>query len=589
MAVADFLFNGKPPAAVTTYGKSTTGLPQWLSDYTQGIVTKAASVANQPYQAYQGPRVASLNGDQQNAFQMTRDSAGMWEPAYEAGQNAIGSAMGLDPLGAASGYMGQASGTFNNTGTVNSYMSPYIQQVNDALAAQAGRNLNQYLLPQVNDTFTRAGQFGSAGQTRAVGNTLENLQNQLLEQQSQNLNQGFGQASSNFQADQSRLAGLGQVAGNLTAAQQQNMGNLGYNAGVLGQIGQASALKDAAALEAVGTTQQNQVQKNLDTAYSDFLDQRQYPYQQVGFLSDIARGTPYQSFASTQETKTAPYQGTMSASPLAQIASAGLGALSLSKALGFKDGGRISDAAKEAARRMVMPKDEPLPTYVPYDPNDYPATPMPKDTTSILRALTASGLLNNSPNPIANLQGAYADGGTVGAPAAANAVSNASFSASSTNGQPGPGYQSFNNWRGGASPVQPWIQPRPDVRSYLSQLQPQTYPTAPQAGGTPTAPTFPTAPNVPTPPTFPTAPQMTPFPTMQPVPQMQMPDFSKGFDPTAMRDARESWLGQLKSTLNANQQSMRDWIGQNRTNMQSWLGNTSRFMRPGNGSFAPRS
>jgi len=573
MAVADFLFNGKPPASVTTYGKSTTGLPQWLSDYTQGIVTKAASVAGQPYQAYEGPRVASLNNDQQNAFQMTRDSAGMWEPAYDQGQGAISSAMGLNPLGAASSYMGQASGTFNNTGTVNSYMSPYIQQVNDALAAQAGRNLNQYLLPQVNDTFTRAGQFGSAGQTRAVGNTLENLQSQLLEQQSQNLNQGFGQASSNFQADQSRLAGLGQVAGNLTAAQQQNMGNLGYNAGVLGQIGQSSALKDAAALEAVGTTQQNQVQKNLDTAYSDFLDQRNYPYQQVGFLSDIARGTPYSSFASTQTSQTAPYQGTMTASPLAQIASAGLGALSLSKALGLKDGGRISDSAKEAARRMVMSKEDSQPTYVPYDPNDYQPTQMPEDKTSILRALAASGLLNSTPDPIA---GAYADGGTVGAPAASNAVSNASFSASSTNGQPGPGYQSFNNWRGGASPVQPWVQPRPDVRSYLSQLQPQTYPTAPQAGG------MTTTPNVPTPPTFPTAPQMAPFPTMQPMPQMQMPDFSNGFDPIAMRDARNSWLGQLKSTLNANQQSMHDWIGQNRTNMQSWLGNTSRFMRPGN-------
>lgn len=361
MAVTDFLFNGSPPKSTTTYGTSTSAsaIPQWLSDYTQGMANKANAVGAEPYQAYGGPRVAGFTGDQQNAFSMTRNSVGDWKPQFDAGGNAISGAMGLNPLSAASGYMGQASGTWNNAGTVASYMNPYTQQVNDALAAQAGRNLNSYLLPQVNDTFTRAGQFGSAGQARAVGNTLENLQSQLLEQQSQNLQSGYNSAASNFQSDQSRLAGLGQVAGNLTSAQQQNLGNLGYNSGVLAQIGQASSLKDAAAMEGIGAEQQALTQKNLDTAYGDFLDQRNYPKDQLGFMSNIIRGVPYGTQTSGTTTTTAPYQGTMSASPLAQIASAGLGALSLSKLLGgmadggmvqaFAEGGPVSSSSNSAS------------------------------------------------------------------------------------------------------------------------------------------------------------------------------------------------------------------------------------------------
>jgi hypothetical protein len=542
MAFLDFLFQGSPPPSVTTYGTSTTGLPQWLNDYTQGLVTKANAVAGEPYQPYGGPRVADFTPDQQQAFQLTRDAQGNWQSAYDSGQNAIQSAMGLsgadaaapylnqaasqnplqqsaqyynsamgmnptgqaapylqqgtsnlqqasamnpsgqvagmygqaaamNPYGQVSGMYGQAAGMnpygavagdYNNARGINAYgmsqpytnaassifpdnvdryMSPYTDKVVDRIGDLAQRNLTEKFMPAINDQFTRAGQFGSSRQTREVGNTLRDLQESTLAAQSSALEQGYGMAGQLFNQDAGRLAGLagqqgqlglgmqsnlaqlaasqgqlglgqqqnlgqlatqqgqlglgqqsnlgnlaasqgqlglgqmsalgslagqygqmgstagnlalgqmgqysnigsqigsqsqnymnalsniGQVTGNLTSAQQQNLGNLGYNSGVLGQIGQASALKDAAAIQDIGQQQQNLTQQNLNTAYGDFQNQVQYPWQQINNLSNTIRGLP----TSTTSTSTNTAPGTsFQPSGLASIAGAGLSALSL--------------------------------------------------------------------------------------------------------------------------------------------------------------------------------------------------------------------------------------------------------------------
>lgn len=45
------------------------------------------------------------------------------------------------------------------------------------------------------------------------------------------------------------------------------------------------------ARQQMGTTQQQQIQRILDQQYADFQAQRDFPYQQLGFLSDLLRGT----------------------------------------------------------------------------------------------------------------------------------------------------------------------------------------------------------------------------------------------------------------------------------------------------------
>jgi hypothetical protein len=72
-------------------------------------------------------------------------------------------------------------------------------------------------------------------------------------------------------------------------------------------------------------------QRNLDLAYQDFLNQRNYPEQQLGFLSNIVRGLP--SGGGTTSGATSSMGQSYSASPLASLASAGLSAAALGNLL----------------------------------------------------------------------------------------------------------------------------------------------------------------------------------------------------------------------------------------------------------------
>ena len=40
-----------------------------------------------------------------------------------------------------------------------------------------------------------------------------------------------------------------------------------------------------------GLQQQAQMQRDIDTKYQDFLNYQNYPYKQLGFMSDILRGS----------------------------------------------------------------------------------------------------------------------------------------------------------------------------------------------------------------------------------------------------------------------------------------------------------
>ncbi len=81
-----------------------------------------------------------------------------------------------------------------------------------------------------------------------------------------------------------------------------------------------------------GAQQQQQMQNALNTEYQDFLNFQNYPYKQLGFMSDMIRGLPL-----TQQSQT------MYAQPPSMIQqAAGLGITG--KALGaFAEGGSVDD------------------------------------------------------------------------------------------------------------------------------------------------------------------------------------------------------------------------------------------------------
>jgi hypothetical protein len=80
-----------------------------------------------------------------------------------------------------------------------------------------------------------------------------------------------------------------------------------------------------------GGQQQQQMQQDLTNKYQDFLNFQNYPYKQLGFMSDILRGAPM------MQTGSSLYQAPPST--VQNIASLGLGAAGISKL--FAEGGEV--------------------------------------------------------------------------------------------------------------------------------------------------------------------------------------------------------------------------------------------------------
>jgi hypothetical protein len=100
-------------------------------------------------------------------------------------------------------------------------------------------------------------------------------------------------------------------------------------AATLGQLGigqQQQAIDLAKAQEAFGAMGQAERQKLMDLQYQDFLQQQQYPYKQLGFMSDILRGSA--NLAATGG-KTVYEPPPSVASQLGGLGLAGLGAYNL--------------------------------------------------------------------------------------------------------------------------------------------------------------------------------------------------------------------------------------------------------------------
>jgi hypothetical protein len=112
-------------------------------------------------------------------------------------------------------------------------------------------------------------------------------------------------------------------------------------AGQLGQLGQQQfgQEKETVGLQSqLGAQQQALRQQGLSQAYQDFLNQQNYPYKQLGFMSDLIRGLPL-----GQQTARQIYEGEPGL--MQSIGSLGLGAYGLKQLGMFAEGGSVTDDA----------------------------------------------------------------------------------------------------------------------------------------------------------------------------------------------------------------------------------------------------
>jgi hypothetical protein len=332
-------------------GTSTSGgtnvniseLPEWARGYAKNTLEKTAALSETPYQTYGGDRIAGFSPMQQQAQQ---GAANMQT------NQGTGAGMGIAGLAALGGLnqdyngMQMRSQNFGNQSAAQ-YMSPYAMQ---ALQPTLNEQARQAQI-QGNQLQAKAVGQGAFGGSRQGLEQAENMRNLGIQQGNtiaQGMNTAYNNAQTQFNADQARNM----------QAQQANIGQQQFGAN-LGLQGLNTALQGANTLGALGGQQFQQgmdinklqnayggqqqalQQQGLTQAYNDFLNQQNYPYKQLGFMSDMIRGLPVGQ-QSTQQIYTPD------PSAAQQIGALGMGAYGLSKFMAeggvtssYADGGSV--------------------------------------------------------------------------------------------------------------------------------------------------------------------------------------------------------------------------------------------------------
>ncbi len=260
-----------------------SNLPEYAEPYYRRLASRAETESLKPYTPYEGERISGFSPDTQTSFQQVRDIANAGTPGIDQAQ---GIATGVG------GYESGGIGTQRVTEAgLQRYINPYVNQVLDQAQSRASRRFQEQ---QVGRDL-RSAQTGAFGGSRGAvesGLARRDLNEQLSGLEASELSNAYKQALGAFQSDESRVL-QAQIANEQS---RQGAAGLqlraGEQLGGLDELRQKLSLQQADALGRVGTQQQQQEQARLDIAQQDFTNQRDYPRQQMAFLSQILQGMP---------------------------------------------------------------------------------------------------------------------------------------------------------------------------------------------------------------------------------------------------------------------------------------------------------
>jgi hypothetical protein len=297
--------SGTYQASPTSSNITQTTIPEWAAPYMASALQRAYNLSYEGYQPYAGQMYAGINPMQQQS----------WNNLYGMGTSPLtGQAAGLAGLaGTTSLTAGQNyANQITNPFAVQSYMSPYAQNVVDTQKQQAISDYGRQL-PTLGANAARVGGLGGTRSALMQSEAQRNLGNQLQGIQATGLQNAYQSAMQNMQnATNFGLQGYGQA---LNAA--NIMGGLGQQ-----QVQQALDINKAQ--QAAGADIRAIEQQPLSAQYQQFLDEKNLPYKQISFMSDILRGTPLAG-SSASSTYAAP------PSTLGQLTGLGIGLGSLLK------------------------------------------------------------------------------------------------------------------------------------------------------------------------------------------------------------------------------------------------------------------
>ncbi len=369
--------------------QSTSGPPQAFLDAYKDVYSQARGLTGQPFQQYTGPMVAGFSPDQLSAFGTIQNTQGLAQPYFnQAAAYYQTAAQPITPMGfSANGwdnytqnlpqigldYLTYAGRRSEEAARpidlmdydISPYQNAYTTDVTNALSDLYARN-NAEQFNQIRGNAAAQNAFGGDREAIAEAETAKQqklAQDPTLAQVRQ---QGFAQAQEEFNKQQAadlqrQLAerqyamaagqlglGIGQgMWGEFNTQQAQNtqaqdtsawlQNYAGTNFANLGQLAQNAALSGANAQLGIGGMEQQLGQQMLNVPYYQFMQQQAYPYQQMGWLSNIATGLGGASGGNASTT----YPGPSTLGQVAGLGTVGLGVYGLGKDQGWWGGSSL--------------------------------------------------------------------------------------------------------------------------------------------------------------------------------------------------------------------------------------------------------
>tara|TARA_R110000824_G_scaffold208739_1_gene394560 strand:- start:270 stop:1253 length:984 start_codon:yes stop_codon:yes gene_type:complete len=316
---------GHQTAETTSY---TSTLPEYFEPYATAMASRAQTESLQGYSPYSGQRMAGFSPEEQAA--MSRTAAyGSGGPSIQeqlATRGIAEESRGVNPLG-----MGIATGfdpQMFTSDIAQNYMSPYMQQVVDVQKREAARDAEL----QMNKLQSSAGQAGAYGGYRH-GQQESNLRRQLSQQlgdiQARGSAAGYEDAYNRFIGDRSarlQKAELGLKGLGVDQTSRQLRQNALGQMAALSPQAEKSQMERLSALQGIGMTRRGMDQEQMDMSYQDFLNQRDYPKEQIEWYSQILRGLAPQPNQQVETFSKRP-------GAFQSLAGLGLGGLGLYKSL----------------------------------------------------------------------------------------------------------------------------------------------------------------------------------------------------------------------------------------------------------------
>ena len=257
-----------PKPDANTQTTTITEPPAYVKPYAEELMSRAGSLSKRPYEAYTGEQVAPLNQNHDYGLDMVQDRA----------------LNGSDQLNQANA---QASGTLSGSyqgyaprnemaGVNNPYLNDMIRNSN----ADITRSFTNSTMPQTDASFARQGAFGGSAWQDANSENNRQMASELAKNTS---NIRFN--------DYQNQQGLAE-----NYAQRQQAGYEGERGRQVGMVGQAQQLAnqpytDAMQLLGAGDIQRDYSQTLNNQGYQDFLNEQNWPLQNLDVLANAIRTT----------------------------------------------------------------------------------------------------------------------------------------------------------------------------------------------------------------------------------------------------------------------------------------------------------